>query len=106
MYVYRNSNTGDFAEMPTRSVRLDHLPNWQLIEATAEAPTPAPAAEGQETVSIPVIPSRATRPLDTDNKAAWVEYAVYRGMTTSDAKALSKATLIQEFGEESTNGED
>lgn len=113
MFVYRNSNTGATYETETRSVRLDHLPNWLLIDASEEPTESATtdttggmAAPAPSTVTVPFVPSRPTRPLDSDNKAAWVAYAVYRGMAEKDAKALSKAALIQEFGEEDTDGED
>lgn len=90
MYVYRNSNNGAIYETPRRSARLDGLPNWLLIDAPDEQPTeqqPAPTA-------------RPARPLDTDNRAAWVEYAISRGMPAKDARALSKASLVKEFGQE------
>lgn len=101
MFVYRNSNTGQITELQHRSVRLDHLPNWLLIDAPGEAadlePLPAPpAVTPVDAGSAP--PPR--RPLDTDNKAAWAAYAVARGMPEKDAKALSKASLVKEFGQE------
>ncbi|MEU8195238.1 hypothetical protein AB0C10_15805 [Microbispora amethystogenes] len=111
MFVYRNSNTGQHAELPARSARLDHLDNWLLIEADEE-PSPEPVTDpAPETDPEPVTEDGidltvTPRPLDTDNKAAWVAYAVSCGMTPSDAKSLSKAALIQEFGEENGNGED
>lgn len=40
MYRYRNRNTDDVVEREERSPRLDHLPNWDLIE---QPPAPAPA---------------------------------------------------------------
>lgn len=94
MYVYRNSNTGDTYEAAQRSVRLDHLPNWLLIDAQEE-----PAAQD------PGPRARPSRPLDTDSKAVWVDYAVSRGMAESDARALSKASLVTEFGQEDNDGE-
>ncbi|WP_433235520.1 hypothetical protein ACQPYK_25480 [Streptosporangium sp. CA-135522] len=101
MIVYRNNNTGDCVELAQRSVRLDHLPNWLLIDAPGEAanlePLPAdPAAPPVDAGSAPL----PRRPLDTDNKAAWVAYAVTRGMPEKDARALSKAALVTEFGQE------
>ncbi|GGO63196.1 hypothetical protein [Nonomuraea cavernae] len=90
MYVYRNSNTGGIYETPQRSARLDGLPNWLLIDAPDEQPA--------EPVTAPL--ARPSRPLDTDNKAAWMEYAISRGMPERDARALSKASLVKEFGQE------
>ncbi|MDP9843257.1 hypothetical protein [Streptosporangium lutulentum] len=104
MYVYRNSNTGDCWETPKRSVRLDHLSNWLLIDAPEEAPDPDPEpVPAPSTVTIPMVPSRSTRPLDTEPKAEWVAYAVHCGMAEKDAKALSKASLVKEFGQEEDN---
>ncbi|MFG1709233.1 hypothetical protein ACFLIM_39185 [Nonomuraea sp. M3C6] len=94
MYVYRNSNNGDIYETPQRSARLDALPNWLLIDAADEQPNE------QLAEPVPVPPARPSRPLDTDNRAAWVEYAISRGMAGRDARALSKASLVKEFGQE------
>ncbi|QFY09637.1 hypothetical protein GBF35_25940 [Nonomuraea phyllanthi] len=90
MYVYRNSNTGAFYETPQRSVRLETLPNWLLISAS----------DGQSADPVATPPARSSRPLDTDNRAAWVEYAISQGMPPKDARALSKASLVKEFGRE------
>ncbi|MEV0149688.1 MULTISPECIES: hypothetical protein [unclassified Nonomuraea] len=90
MYVYRNSNNGTIYPTPQRSARLDNLPNWLLIDAPGEQPA--------DPVTEPA--ARPSRPLDTDNRAAWVEYAISRGMPVKDARALSKASLVKEFGQE------
>ncbi|MEV4749071.1 hypothetical protein AB0K21_22055 [Streptosporangium sp. NPDC049248] len=107
MFVYRNSNTGQITELHHRSVRLDHLPNWLLIDASDEAPDlePLPAAPAAAPVDVASSAPRPRRPLDTDNKAAWVTYAVARGMPEKDARALSKASLVKEFGQEDDDGE-
>ncbi|MFF0770974.1 hypothetical protein ACFYUK_18965 [Nonomuraea wenchangensis] len=90
MYVYRNSNNGGIFESPQRSARLEALPNWLLISAPDEQPAGP--------VATPT--ARPSRPLDTDNRAAWVAYAISRGMPAKDARALSKASLVKEFGRE------
>ncbi|MEQ4723775.1 hypothetical protein [Nonomuraea sp. B19D2] len=92
MYVYRNSNNGGIYETPQRSARLEALPNWLLIDAPDEPVTEA----APDTVAT----ARPSRPLDTDNRAAWIEYAISRGMAEKDARALSKASLVKEFGQE------
>ncbi|PRX66110.1 hypothetical protein B0I32_106246 [Nonomuraea fuscirosea] len=90
MYVYRNSNTGDIYETPRRSLRLEALPNWLLISGPAEE-KPKAAANGK------AVPQR---PLDSATREVWVQYAIARGMPAKDARALSKASLVKEFGRE------
>ncbi|MEV4091448.1 hypothetical protein [Streptosporangium saharense] len=93
MYVYRNSSTGQVVELAERSVRLDHLNVWLLI---AE-PEPEQAPEGEP--ASEAGPRHAPRrPSENGGKAVWVSYALTRGMTEADAKSLSKAALIEEFG--------
>ncbi|TMR91322.1 hypothetical protein [Nonomuraea basaltis] len=95
-FVYKNSNTGQVVEVADRDPWLDMLDNWQIISG----PEPAPADEQSGPAS-----AGPGRPSDNDTKAAWVAYAASRGMSETDAKSLSKAALIEEFGEED-NGED
>lgn len=38
------------------------------------------------------------RPARTDDKGAWVEYAVARGATQAEAQRLSRAQLVERFG--------
>jgi hypothetical protein len=92
-YVYRNSNTGQVVPLEQRDPCLDMLDNWRIISEPEPADVSAPASAG------------ADRPSESDNKAAWIEYAVSCGMPESDAKSLSKAALIEEFGE-AADGED
>ncbi|MFB4284854.1 hypothetical protein ACBJ59_56970 [Nonomuraea sp. MTCD27] len=92
-FVYRNSNTGQVVPLEQRDPCLDMLDNWQIIGGPDRADAPGPASAG------------LARPSEHDNKAAWVEYAVACGMSESDAKSLSKAALIEEFGE-GDDGED
>ncbi|WP_219470824.1 hypothetical protein [Nonomuraea rhizosphaerae] len=89
MYVYRNSSTSDVYQTPYRSARLDALPNWLLIDAPDEQ---------AETPDEP--PAGPSRPLETDHRAAWIAYAISKGMAEKDANALSKASLVKEFGRE------
>ncbi|WP_440063787.1 hypothetical protein [Streptosporangium sp. OZ121] len=101
-FVYRNTRTGQTIERAERSVRLDNLDVWLCLQAPQPAPGPldGPAAGSA---------AGPARPAEHENKAAWVAYAVALGMDESDAKALSKATLIEEFGqdnEEDDNGSD
>ncbi|MBT2234760.1 hypothetical protein [Nonomuraea sp. NEAU-A123] len=92
-YVYRNSNTGQVVPLEQRDPCLDMLDNWRIIGGPEPADTSGPASAGP------------ARPSEHDNKAAWIEYAVSCGMPESDAKSLSKAALIEEFGED-PDGED
>lgn len=93
MYVYRNSNNGDIYETPRRSLRLEALPNWLLLSS----PEPPAAPE-------PEPPAGPQRPLDSDTREVWIKYAIARGMPAKDARALSKAALIKEFGQEDSDG--
>jgi hypothetical protein len=120
MWIYRNSRTGQVAERPARSSRLDALPNWQLIGSPPEEePDPtgvgrmlpdesaggaAPAAGVDLAAMVAAAlqaagpPTLLPRPPDSAPKAVWVAYAVARGATEADARALSKASLIEEYG--------
>ncbi|WP_113705371.1 hypothetical protein [Nonomuraea lactucae] len=83
---YKNRNTGQVVELDERDACLDILPNWTVTGSGApQQPDPMP-------------PPTLIRPPETAPKAAWVGYAISRGMTEADAKALSKASLIEEFG--------
>lgn len=82
MWIYRNSRTGQVTERPTRSLRLDALENWQLIGSPAE---------------VAVMPT-LVRPPDNAPKHVWVAYAVAQGAKESDARALRKDALIEEWG--------
>ncbi|MEU7891697.1 hypothetical protein AB0B45_02405 [Nonomuraea sp. NPDC049152] len=93
--VYRNSNTGQVVEATDRDPWLDMLDNWRIISG----PEPDSATDTGSASAGP------DRPSEHDNKAAWIAYAVARGMDEADAKALSKAALIEEFGEDE-DGED
>ncbi|MFG3438333.1 hypothetical protein ACGF0J_13910 [Nonomuraea sp. NPDC047897] len=96
-FVYKNANTGQVVTATERDPWLDMLDNWRIISGPSEAD---PASEQSGAASA--VPDR---PSEHDNKAAWVAYAVSRGMAEADAKALSKAALIEEYGEEN-DGED
>lgn len=104
MYVYRNSNTGQITELQHRSVRLDNLPNWLLIDAPMEDADLEVLPELPAAVPDAGSAPAPRRPLDTDNKAAWVTYAVALGMPEKDAKVLSKAALVTEYGQEDEDG--
>ncbi|MFD8529417.1 hypothetical protein ACFV0L_18555 [Streptosporangium canum] len=92
-FVYRNSNTGQVVPLEERDPCLDMLDQWQIISGLPPADASGPASAGPD------------RPSEQDTKAAWVIYAASRGMPEADAKSLSKAALIEEFGEDS-DGED
>lgn len=101
MWIYRNAHTGQTAELKERSARLDALANWHLVGAPLESdPDDAgPADPG------PASPAPApVRPPDTATKEVWVAYAIARGAKESDARALRKAALIEEWG--GPDGED
>ncbi|MEV4472812.1 hypothetical protein [Nonomuraea sp. NPDC049504] len=92
-WIYKNANTGQVVPLEQRDPRLDVLDNWQIISGPEPAEESGPASAGPD------------RPSEHDNKAAWIAYAVARGMAEGDAKSLSKAALIEEFGE-AADGED
>lgn len=106
MYVYRNNNNGSIYETPRRSARLDALPNWILISSPAEKPAEQPQEQPEEQVSKQPDepPAPPQRPLDSDTREVWVQYAIARGMSAKDARALSKASLVKEFGREEDDG--
>ncbi|WP_424533637.1 hypothetical protein ACOZ38_25210 [Sphaerisporangium viridialbum] len=93
-FVYRNANTGQEVPLDERDPCLDQLDNWRIISGPADETATGPADAGP------------ARPSEHDNKAAWINYAVANGMSEHDAKALSKAALVEEFGEEDDDGED
>lgn len=104
MFVYRNRNTGQTVELPARDSILDCWPNWVVLSQPEPAPAgPLPAqAAGRPAV-----------PLESANKQAWIAYAISCGMAEKDARALSKAALVEEFGadadqeeEEDVDGQD
>lgn len=57
---------------------------------SAPAPAPAPMAK----TAIAEVP----QPLPSDPKAAWVEYAVSRGVSQTEAESMTKAQLQAEHG--------
>ncbi|WP_336214391.1 hypothetical protein [Nonomuraea sp. LPB2021202275-12-8] len=127
MWSYRNSRTGQVVDLPARSARLDALPNWAMIGAPLDdipdetgvgrmipdtaGHDGAPDADAADqvvmvTVDDLVAAEQVTLPRPPDNapKAAWVAYAIARGATESDARALRKDALIEEYG--GPDGED
>lgn len=107
-FIYRNNHTGQVEELPARSARLDALGNWQLIGG----PNPDEELEAGpvDGVTVTLADPAAqrlvlVRPPDSAPKPAWVAYAVANGMAEADARALSKASLIEEFGKEDDSGE-
>lgn len=38
------------------------------------------------------------RPATVDNKASWIEYAVFRGMSSTEAENMTKAQLVAKYG--------
>lgn len=103
MWRYVNANTGHVVELPGRDACLDMLPNWSA--------TPLGAAPGEEPQFPPVAAPEAAatagvRPPESAKKEVWIAYAVSQGMAERDARALSKAALVEEFGEDSGNDDD
>ncbi|SEU46598.1 hypothetical protein [Nonomuraea wenchangensis] len=95
---YANANTGDVVLLDERDPCLDMLPNWTVSGSTSVGePESGPSNSGQATPG---------RPPESANKAAWVAYAVARGMAEADAKGLRKDALIEEFGENSDNDDE
>lgn len=97
-YQYRNINTGQTVEYPHRSARLDALDVWILIGAPEE--TPASPVQGQAGPGLADVAAGVIRPAEHEPKKEWVAYAISRGMAARDAQALSKAALVEEFGQE------
>jgi hypothetical protein len=85
MVAYRNTRTDEVHEPEPGSwmaERLASLPDvWEPIEATAD------------TVVVP-------RPAKTARKADWVDYAMTRGYSRSDAESLSRDDLARLFDDE------
>ncbi|MEU1883425.1 hypothetical protein ABZ470_39480 [Streptosporangium sp. NPDC020072] len=111
MWTYRNSRTGQTVELSARSVRLDALDNWLLVGSPAPEPSGEEPALGGEVPPDPPEGGDAAvqrlivvRPPDNAPKPAWVAYAVALGANETDARALSKAALIEEWGGD--DGED
>ncbi|WP_433426343.1 hypothetical protein ACQP1V_42700 (plasmid) [Microtetraspora malaysiensis] len=92
-FVYRNDNTGQEVTVEDRDPCLDMLDNWRIVSGPALEEEGPPLDPGQALAGL-------VRPSEHDNKAAWIAYAVARGMSESDAKALSKASLVEELGED------
>lgn len=107
MWVYHNRNTGDAVELPERNPILDCWNNWEIISRPTESAAPAsPTTPGPATAQVPAGPATDLPPgppPESASKAIWVVYAVSRGMAEKDAKALSKAALVEEFGQEEEN---
>lgn len=51
-----------------------------------------------DSLKVKPIDVELTRPHQVDAKAKWVAYAVAQGMAEADAKAMSKAKLVERFG--------
>ncbi|WP_188197223.1 hypothetical protein [Nonomuraea sp. SYSU D8015] len=108
MWRYRNANTGHVVDFPERDACLDMLPNWSATEVgpdRADAPA-SPAVPPPPLVDVVAAATAGVRPPESAKKDAWIAYAVARGMNESDARALRKDALIEEFGENADNDED
>ncbi|MER7363282.1 hypothetical protein [Nonomuraea wenchangensis] len=104
MWVYLNRNTGQTVEFPERDPMLECWENWEIVSQPAEsavsgAPsTPEPGQSQAPVGPAPDLPPGP--PPESASKATWVIYAVSCGMAEKDARALSKAALVEEFGQE------
>jgi len=87
MYRYRNTNTGQVVEYAQRSVRLDHLPNWSLIDE--------PGAPAGGVDQAPIVVERPARRAPV---AAWRAYAVALGADADQVERMTKAELIDRYG--------
>ncbi|SDL73322.1 hypothetical protein SAMN05421874_12828 [Nonomuraea maritima] len=107
MWVYHNRNTGLTVEQPERNRIIECYPQWTIVSCPDEPAAPAtPSAPGPATEQAPAGPPPGLPPgppPESANKSIWVAYAVFRGMAEKDAKALSKAALIEEFGQDDTD---
>ncbi|MEV0313528.1 hypothetical protein [Nonomuraea fuscirosea] len=109
MWVYHNANTGQTVELPERDAILDCWPNWTITSRPAAPEAPAPPAAPSRPEPAAQAPAGSAQdlppgpPPESASKAIWVIYAVSRGMAEKDAKALSKAALVEEFGQEEEN---
>lgn len=95
MFIYHNRNTGDTVQLSERDPILDCWPNWVLLseaDPSPSGPEPAQQASGP--------------PPESANKQAWISYAITRGMDEKDARTLSKAALVEEFGVDDQQEED
>ncbi|MGR6915420.1 hypothetical protein ACU635_14340 [[Actinomadura] parvosata] len=104
MFVYHNRNTGQTVQLPERDSILDCWPNWVLLSPPESDPSSGPPPAQQ-------VAGRTAPPPESANKQTWIAYAISRGMAEKDARALSKAALVEEFGtdqqeEEVADGQD
>ena len=90
MVAYRNLRTGETHEPEPGSwlaERLAGLPEvWQPVNETPSADGPAP------------------RPAKTARKVEWVDYAMSRGYTRTEAESLSRDDLARLFDDEDDQG--
>ncbi|WP_344897793.1 hypothetical protein, partial [Nonomuraea antimicrobica] len=91
MFVYHNRNTGQTVELAERDSILDCWPNWVLLAQPEPVPSSGPSPAQQAA-------GRPAPPFESANKQVWIAYAISRGMAEKDARALSKAALVEEFG--------
>ncbi|GII42934.1 hypothetical protein [Planotetraspora phitsanulokensis] len=106
-YVYKNANTGSELTLDERDACLDMLDNWRIIGGLEDEPAGDSGSEEEQDqgpeqevdLDLDMGGDQMDRPSTSANKAAWIAYAVSRGMSEEDATALSKAALIEEFGE-------
>lgn len=87
------------------STRLVLRKGARPVDPTPAAATPAePAGEpsgdpsGEPTGEPTGEPSVVEKPKKSEAKAAWVDFAVAKGMEREAAEAMSKADLVDQFG--------
>lgn len=73
-------------------------PAWQGLPSSSNDPIPVPPPAPVEDPIVLEPEENPPVPLNADPKAAWVEYAVSRGMNQADAESMTKAQLQAEYG--------
>lgn len=74
------------------------------IAAPLTAPSPQADADPADPADPPTStdadtgPATVEQPLKSANKAAWVDFAVSKGMDADAAKSMTKDALVEQFG--------
>lgn len=112
---YRNLNTGEVIERDQPSARLDALDNWERVDNADEARAEPPVSDGvlhrpgmataKQTngSATPTLVGEADvpeRPADRAPKSEWTAYAVAQGADPGDAEDMTRAELIDRYGDE------
>lgn len=87
-------------QLPLHETIADRLAKGHLRRVK---PDGSPYVEDERPAGVPSLPE--SRPNVNAVKAEWVGWAVAQGLTPDDAEALTKADLIERFGQTDTAAE-